>query len=74
MNKLKLIDGWKNAWKYVSVQLAAVLVFLPELLPYMGDVALYIPSNYVQILGAAILVARIVQQKSLTKKECPKEA
>lgn len=71
---IKLIDNWKGAWKFVTVQIAAVILFLPTLLPYMGDIAQYVPHNWYQWLGGAILVARIIKQRvDDHNKECPKD-
>lgn len=61
--KFKLIENWKQAWKYISVQIAAVILFLPTLAPYMPEIMAYIPTNWYQILGGAILIARIVKQR-----------
>ena len=66
--KCKLITEWKQAWKYLSVQLAAILVFLPTLLPYMPELAQYMPTNWYQFLGMAILAARVIQQKVVGAK------
>lgn len=74
LNKLKqcLINDWKQAYKFVSVQIAAVLVFLPMLMPYMPELAQYMPANWYQWLGGAIVVARIIAQKKATDANTPK--
>lgn len=69
--KIKLIDNWKNAWKFVTVQIAAVILFLPTLFPYLPEIAAFIPTNWYQWLAGAILVARIVKQRvDDYRKEC----
>jgi hypothetical protein len=74
INKIKacLVDDWKKAYKWVSVQIAAVLVFLPMLMPYMPELSQYLPTNWTQWLGGAIIVARIIAQKKASDAVNPK--
>lgn len=64
-----LIPEWKSAWKFVSVQLAALLTLLLSLEPLVPQITAYLPPHYAVYLSGAILVARIVQQAVTASKE-----
>jgi hypothetical protein len=64
-----LIPEWRSAWKFVSVQLAALLTLLLSLEPVVPQITAYLPPHYAAYLSAAILVARIVQQAVTASKE-----
>jgi hypothetical protein len=66
---LKLIPNWRQAYRYVSVQLAALLTLLLSLEPVVPQITAYLPPHYAAYLSAAILVARIVQQAVTASKE-----
>lgn len=71
MNYIKtwLIPTWKQAYKYITVQLAAILVmvsFAYEYLPVLQD---NLPTDYSKWIGLAIIVARIVSQPKIAAKE-----
>ena len=57
-----LVDNWKNAWNWLSVQLAALLVILDVLAQNLPAVAVYLPEGWVKWLGIAIIVARVINQ------------
>lgn len=67
--KVSLIANWKTAWKYVSVQLAALLALGSlafDYLPFMKD---YLPQEIVTYLALAIIAARLVSQPKRIAEE-----
>lgn len=60
--KVKLIDDWKDSWKFLSVQLAAALALLDTAYEYLPAVQTYLPEGWVKWLALAIIVGRIVKQ------------
>lgn len=64
-NKIKsyLVADWKKAYTWFSMQIAAIIIFLPMLAPYMPELAQYLPANWYQWLGGAIVLTRIIAQK-----------
>ncbi len=60
--KQVLVDNWKNAWKWLSVQLAVLLVVLDVLAESLPAVAAYLPEGWVKWLGLAIIVGRVLNQ------------
>lgn len=66
--KLELIEGWRRAWKFASVQMFAAIALLPDI--YNGVAALGWmdelpePAKWViRAAGALGVVARIVRKK-----------
>lgn len=71
--KIKLIDNWRSAWRYLSFQLAALLTILSALEPFLPQISTYLPEYWQVVLGGAVLVARVIQQTNIAVKELPKE-
>lgn len=61
---LKPIPDWKDAWKFFTVQLAAVLALLDVAYEYLPAAQAYFPEGWVKWVALAIIVARIINQKS----------
>ena len=61
-----LIENWKKAYKYTTVQLAALLAMLSQAYEYLPFAKEYIPQNYVALIALAIIVARIVAQPKVS--------
>lgn len=64
---MKLVDNWKKAWRWVSMQLMSVVVFLPFLWDELPvEVKSYIPDNWLPYIlaGVALLamIGRMVDQ------------
>ena len=64
---MKLVEGWKNAWRWFSVQAGALVVALPAawvVLP--EDVKGNIPDTWlpwiVGAVGIAVVAGRMVDQ------------
>lgn len=58
-----LVADWKIAYKWMSVQIAAIIVLLPIIDANMPALQPYIPAHAYQYLGLAIVVARMIKQK-----------
>ena len=67
--KLRLIEEWRTAYKFLSVQLAALMAVLVSVEPFLPQMAAYLPPHWQAYLSVAILVARIVQQAKVAVKE-----
>lgn len=64
---MKLVENWRNAWKWFSVQALAALTVLPMVwLGLPADVKAYVPPKYglivVILLGLAGVIGRVVDQ------------
>lgn len=63
-----LIENWKSAYKYLTVQLALALALLSEAFDYLPMLKEYVPQNYVMYVSIAIIIARIVAQPKIKKQ------
>ncbi len=66
VKKIKLVDDWKQSWKFLSVQLASALVVLEVLQENMPALQQYLPEGWVKYIGLAIVIGRIIQQGNVT--------
>lgn len=72
MNPLnRLIDEWHKAYRYLSVQLAALLAiaataweFLPQLQPYLDP-------KWVKYAALAMILARVIRQTPKPAVDAP---
>ena len=62
MFKLKLVENWRKAYKFLSVQLYVLLAALVASYDYLPVVAQYFPPEMIPFLAIAIVVARIIDQ------------
>jgi len=55
---MKLADEWKHAWKWLSVQLGAVIAIAPELYQQVEGMKEYVPISWFHhaMAAAGILV------------------
>lgn len=67
--KKYLIAEWRQAYKYVSVQLAALMAILVSLEPFVPQITAMLPPHWQAYLSIAILVARVIQQAKVAVKE-----
>lgn len=63
-----LIPNWKKAYKYLTVQLSALLVIASTAYDYLPDIKEAVPDGWVKWVGLAILVARLLHQPSVSGK------
>jgi hypothetical protein len=61
--KVKLIEDWKQSWKFLSVQLAAALALLDVAYEYLPAVQTYLPEGWVKWVALTIIVARVIKQR-----------
>lgn len=57
-----LIDNWKQAWRLLSVQAAAVLVALELAGDYLPEIKEYLGDDFAKWAGLCIIVARVIRQ------------
>jgi hypothetical protein len=75
---IQLIDGWKRLWRAWTVQLAAVGIFLPDILQILAENIDGLPlldSGHKSLIRLACLILivflRPVKQISLEQKDAP---
>uniref|UniRef100_A0AAU8GSY1 Holin n=1 Tax=Pseudomonas phage PAKlein3 TaxID=3230132 RepID=A0AAU8GSY1_9VIRU len=59
--KVPLIDNWKQCWRYLSVQLAALLALLDVAYDYLPALHSYLPEGWVRWAALVIILGRIVK-------------
>lgn len=64
---MQLIDNWKDAWKLSSVQAGAAITALGVAEQVLPALQAALPSGIYAILGALVMVARVVLQKKPVK-------
>jgi len=64
-----LIANWKSGWKYVSVQLAALLAIGSQAFEMLPIIQQYMPPNVVTYIAIAIIIARLVSQPKRVAEE-----
>lgn len=69
--KAKLIEDWRQSWKFLSVQLAAALALLDVAYEYLPAVQSYLPEGWVKWMALAIIVARVIKQRKDAQDATP---
>lgn len=64
---MKLIENWKDAWKLSSVQAGAAIAALGVAEQVLPALQAALPTGIYAILGALVMVARIVLQPNVSK-------
>lgn len=67
--KGRLIEDWKQAWKFLSVQLAVALALLDTAYDHLLMAQLYLPDDWVKWMALSIITARIIKQKKKTAQD-----
>lgn len=71
-NKLKLVEGWRDGWQWISTWMLSVIIFLttvplpPELLIMLPD---EIRIKVVGVLALVGLIMRFVKQPNFIQKK-----
>jgi hypothetical protein len=65
--KAHLVDDWHRAYRFLSVQLAVLLVLLEGAYAYLPDITSYLPEHTRGFVAGAIILARIIQQTKRAK-------
>ena len=66
--KLRLIEGWQQAYKFLSVQIAALLVLLDVAYTSLPAIQAYFPEGWVKWFALAIIVG-MAQALGLTDEQ-----
>jgi hypothetical protein len=69
---MKLVDNAGSAWRWLSVQIAAAIVILPEVWAMMpADVKAMVPPEWemaiVQLMAVALILGRLKDQGTAKK-------
>lgn len=69
LTKIKehLIEDWKKAYTFLSVQLAFVLVLLEGAYAYQAEIVGYLPEHTRGYVAGLLIAARIYQQTKVKK-------
>jgi hypothetical protein len=59
---MQLIDEWKKAYRYLTVQLAALLALLATAWDYVPALQQYLDPQWVKWFALAMLLARVIKQ------------
>lgn len=68
-----LIPNWKQAYKYLTVQLSALLVVLSAAYDYIPDMKEILPDGWVKWMALVIILVRILHQPSVSGEACQKK-
>lgn len=66
---LKLIPDWKQAYKFLSVQVAMLIVLLASLQEVLPDLKEHLPGHWYAGLAILVAVARVLAQPKLMSPE-----
>ena len=61
--KLRLVPDWRHAWRFLSVQLAAVIALLATAYDYLPAIRDYVPEGWVKWAASLIIAARVMNQR-----------
>ncbi len=61
--KLRLVPDWRHAWRFLSVQLAAVIALLATAYDYLPAFRDYVPEGWVKWAALLIIAARVMNQR-----------
>ena len=64
---MQLIDNWKDAWKLSSVQAGAAITALGIAEQVLPALQAALPTGIYAILGALVMIARVVLQPNVSK-------
>lgn len=64
---MQLIDNWKDAWKLSSVQAGAAITALGVAEQVLPALQAALPAGIYAILGALVMIARVVLQPNVSK-------
>lgn len=60
-----MIQNWKQAYKFASVQLAVLVAIIAGIEPFFPVLSENLPDGWASAAAVLIVVARLIQQKSL---------
>ena len=59
---MKLIPDWRQAWRFLSVQLAAAIALLAAAYDYLPAIRTYVPEGWVKWAALLIIASRVLHQ------------
>lgn len=62
---LKLIPDWRQAYKFLSVQLALLIVILGGLQEFLPELKEILPEHWYQWIAGAAILGRVLAQPAL---------
>lgn len=66
MRRPRLIDNWRQAHKFLSVQIAALVAVLSLAYDYLPAVQQYLPQGWVKWAALAVILARVLHQSTVS--------
>ncbi len=60
---MKLIPDWRDAWRFLSVQLAAAIALLAAAYDYLPMIRDYVPEGWVKWAALLIIAGRVMHQQ-----------
>lgn len=61
---LRLTPDWRNAWRWLSVQLAAATALLATAYDYLPAIRTYVPDGWIKWAALLIIAGRILHQRN----------
>lgn len=61
---MKLIPDWREAWRFLSIQIATATALLATAYDYLPAVRTYLPEGWVKWAAILVIAARIVHQNT----------
>jgi hypothetical protein len=61
---MKLIPEWKRAYRFLSVQVAALIALLSIAMDYLPQLQQYLPADWVKWGALAVIAARVLKQSN----------
>ncbi len=65
---IKLIDNWKQCYKFLTVQISVLLGLIATAYEYIPMMKGYLPEGWVKYAFIAVIVARIINQSAKDAK------
>jgi hypothetical protein len=59
---MRLIPDWRDAWRFLSVQLAAAIALLAAAYDYLPVIRDYVPEGWVKWAALLIIAGRVLHQ------------
>jgi hypothetical protein len=59
---MKLVPDWRDAWRFLSVQLAAAIALLAAAYDYLPVIRDYVPEGWVKWAALLVIAGRVLHQ------------
>ncbi len=66
---MKLIPDWRDAWRFLSVQLAAAIALLAAAYDYLPMIRDYVPEGWVKWAALLIIAGRVMHQQDTEDRQ-----